>query len=123
MRRLVVGLVQHDEIRLGRRPLEERHGADDIPVEVPVGLHHLLEQMVARRDPVDLEPAPQPFLQGVDHLQRHVGLAGADGRLQHHGRAAAPGEPGEARGDRFLLVLADLPVHPCGFSPKSMSCR
>lgn len=96
---------------------------DDILVQTHVGLHHLPEQVVARRDPVDLQPAPQPFLQGVDDLERHVGLARADGRLEHHGRAFAFGKVRKAGRYRLLLVLPDLPVHPLAFSPKSMSCK
>ena len=92
-------------------------------MELPVGLHHLTEQMTARRDPIDLELAPHEFLQRMDRLKRHVGLAGADWRLEHHGRAPASREPREACRNRLLLVLPDFPVHPRAFSPKSMPRR
>ena len=123
LRGLVVRLVENDEVGLGRRLLEERHRADVVLVEVAVRLHHLSEQMTARRDPIDLELAPHEFLQCMDRLKRHVGLAGADGRLQHHGRAAAPRKAGEACRYRVLLILPDFPVHPRALSPKSIPRR
>ena len=123
LRGLVVRFVKNDEIGLGRRLLEERHRTDVVLMEVAVSLHHLAEQMTARRDPIDLELAPEELLQSVDRLERHICLAGADGRLQHHGRAAASREPRETRRYRLLLVLPDFPVHPRALSPKSIPRR
>ena len=95
----------------GRRVvLEEGHGTDVVLIEVPILLHHLLEENLARRDPVDLQLATEPLLKAVNRLKRHVGLARADGRLQHDRLDAAVGKCSNALADRLLLILAFLVV-------------
>mgnify|MGYP006916083664 CR=1 FL=1 len=104
LRRLVVGLVQDHEIHFRRRLLEQRDGTDVVAVEVAVRLHHLPEQVVARRHPADLEPPPQVFLQAVDDLKGHVHLPRADRRFEQHGRAVPLRKRRQARCDRLDLV-------------------
>ena len=119
LRRLVVRFVEHHEVRRRRRLLEERHRADRVAVEFHVRHHHLLEEVAARRDPVDLESPPEQLLEQMDRLKRHVGLARAHGRLQHDGRLALLHEAGQTGGHGLLLVGSRLPGHPRTFSPRS----
>ena len=114
-------LVQNDEVDLRRIAVEERDGADVVPMEVGVGTDHLLQEMMARRDPANLQLAPEPLLETVHHLQGHVGLAAPDWTRQHDGRLAGIGEGRHAGRDRLLLITSLLVDHQATFPPKARS--
>ena len=104
-------LVEDDEVCGWRVLFEERDGVDVLAVEVGVDGHHLLQEVSSRCDPVHAEPSAEVLLEALDELERHQGLAGADGGFEHHGLEAALGEAPQAFVDCIFLILAKFVFH------------
>ena len=116
------GEVQ-ERLRREAMKLLRQFEADHVEEVAVCGAGTLPEEVAARRDPVDLEAASEKLLQEMDCLQRHVSLAGADGRLQHDRRLALLNEACQTRGHSLLLVWTILPRHALALSSRPIPRR